>query len=126
MKARTKPFQSFTVLCSVLLHSMIVAFYFFIQCFPDNKTGLILIFTPTFALGLIFGGWRILIYRQMKLQSKCKRFLNKQKLRKIFSIYLSLACYLLRNSLRTIYSKTIISSSSRTGLLKRFCSVTPL
>jgi len=35
-------------------------------CFPDNKTGLILIFAPKFTLGLIFGECLILIYQKMK------------------------------------------------------------
>jgi len=39
-------------------------------CFPDNKTGLILILIPKFTLGLIFGGCLILIYQKMKLRSK--------------------------------------------------------
>jgi len=39
-------------------------------CFPENKTGLILIFTPKLTLGLIFGGCFILIYQKVKLQSK--------------------------------------------------------
>ena len=43
---------------------------FDLPCFPDNKTGLILIFTPKFTLGLIFSGCLILIYEKMKLQSK--------------------------------------------------------
>ena len=34
------------------------------------------------ALGLIFGGCIILIYQEMKLQSKNYEILNKQKLRK--------------------------------------------
>jgi len=40
------------------------------SCFADNKTGLILIFTPKFTLGLIFEGYLILIYQKMKLQNK--------------------------------------------------------
>ena len=64
------------------------------------------------ALGLIFGGCIILIYQKMKLQSKNYEILNKQKLRKKIYIYLPLTCFLFRNSLTTIYSKTIISSSS--------------
>ena len=48
----------------------------------------------------------------MKLQSKNYEILNKQKLRKKIYIYLPLTCFLFRNSLTTIYSKTIISSSS--------------
>ena len=63
------------------------------------------------ALGLIFGGC-ILIYQKMKLQSKNYKILNKQKLRKKIYIYLPLTCVLFRNSLTTIYSRTIISSSS--------------
>jgi len=39
-------------------------------CFHDNKPGLILIFTPKFTLGLIFGRCLILIYQKMELQSK--------------------------------------------------------
>ena len=65
------------------------------------------------ALGLIFGGCIILIYQKMKLQSKNYEILNKQKLRKKIYIYLPLTCFLFRNSLTTIYSRTIISSSSR-------------
>ena len=64
------------------------------------------------ALGLIFGGCIILIYQKMKLQSKNYEILNKQKLRKNIYIYLPLTCFLFRNSLTTIYSRTIISSSS--------------
>ena len=64
------------------------------------------------ALGLIFGGCIILIYQKMKLQSKNFEILNKQKLRKKIYIYLPLTCFLFRNSLTTIYSRTIISSSS--------------
>ena len=67
------------------------------------------------ALGLIFGGYIILIYQKMKLQSKNYEILNKQKLRKKIYIYLPLTCFLFRNSLTTIYSRTIrtiISSSS--------------
>ena len=64
------------------------------------------------ALGLIFGGCIILIYQKMKLQSKNYEILNKQKLRKKIYIYLPLTCFLFRNSLTTIYSRTIISSSS--------------
>jgi len=41
-----------------------------IPCFPGNTTGLILIFTPKFTLGLIFGGCLILIYQKMKSQTK--------------------------------------------------------
>jgi len=41
-----------------------------IPCSPDNKTGLILIFTPKFSLGLIFGGCLFLMYQKMKLQRK--------------------------------------------------------
>ena len=63
------------------------------------------------ALGLIFGRCIILIYQKMKLQSKNYEILNKQKLRKKIYIYLPLTCFLFRNSL-TIYSRTIISSSS--------------
>ena len=48
----------------------------------------------------------------MKLQSKNYEILNKQKLRKKIYIYLPLTCFLFRNSLTTIYSRTIISSSS--------------
>ena len=48
----------------------------------------------------------------MKLQSKNYEILNKQKLRKRIYIYLPLTCFLFRNSLTTIYSRTIISSSS--------------
>ena len=77
-----------------------------ISCFPDNKTGLILIFTPKYGTRLI------LIYQKMKLQSKNYEILNKQKLRKKIYIYLPLTCFLFRNSLTTIYSRTIISSSS--------------
>ena len=64
------------------------------------------------ALGLIFGGCIILIYQKMKLRSKNYEILNKQKLRKKIYIYLPLTCFLFRNSLTTIYSRTIISSSS--------------
>ena len=64
------------------------------------------------ALGLIFGECIILIYRKMKLQSKNYKILNKQKLRKKIYIYLPFTCFLFRNSLTTIYSRTIISSSS--------------
>ena len=64
------------------------------------------------ALGLIFGGCIILIYQKMKLQSKNYEILNKQKLRKKIYIYLPLTCFLFRNSLTTIYSRTIISSFS--------------
>ena len=64
------------------------------------------------ALGLIFGGCIILIYQKMKFQSKNYEILNKQKLRKEIYIYLPLTCFLFRNSLTTIYSRTIISSSS--------------
>ena len=64
------------------------------------------------ALGLIFGGCIILIYQKMKWQSKNYEILNKQKLRKKIYIYLPLTCFLFRNSLTTIYSRTIISSSS--------------
>ena len=64
------------------------------------------------ALGLIFGGCIILIYQKMKLQSKNYEILNKQKLRKKIYSYLPLTCFLFRNSLTTIYSRTIISSSS--------------
>ena len=64
------------------------------------------------ALGLIFGGCIILIYQKMKLQSKNYEILNKQKLRKKIYIYLPLTCFLYRNSLTKIYSRTIISSSS--------------
>ena len=64
------------------------------------------------ALGLIFGGCIILIYQKMKLQSKNYEILNKQKLRKKIYIYLPLTCFLFRNSLTTIYSRTIKSSSS--------------
>ena len=48
----------------------------------------------------------------MKLQSKNYEILNKQKLRKKIYIYLPLTCFLFRNSLTAIYSRTIISSSS--------------
>ena len=48
----------------------------------------------------------------MKLRSKNNEILNKQKLRKKLYIYLPLTCFLFRNSLTTIYSRTIISSSS--------------
>ena len=48
----------------------------------------------------------------MKLQSKNYEILNKQKLRKKIYIYLPLTCFLFRNSLTTIYLRTIISSSS--------------
>ena len=48
----------------------------------------------------------------MKLQSKNYEILKKQKLRKKIYIYLPLTCFLFRNSLTTIYSRTIISSSS--------------
>ena len=48
----------------------------------------------------------------MKLHSKNYEILNKQKLRKKIYIYLPLTCFLFRNSLTTIYSRTIISSSS--------------
>ena len=48
----------------------------------------------------------------MKLQSKNYEILNKQKLQKKIYIYLPLTCFLFRNSLTTIYSRTIISSSS--------------
>jgi len=41
-----------------------------LPCFPNNKTGIILIFKPKCTLGLIFGGCPILIYQKMKLQSK--------------------------------------------------------
>ena len=64
------------------------------------------------ALGLIFGGCIILIYQKMKLQSKNYEILNKQKLRKKIYIYLPLTCFLFRNTLTTIYSRPIISSSS--------------
>ena len=85
-----------------------------LPCFPENKTGLILIFTPKYcmALGLIFGGCIILIYQKMKLQSKNYEILNKQKLRKKINIYSPLTCFLFRNSLTTIYSRAIISSFS--------------
>jgi len=83
-----------------------------VPCFPDNKTGLILIFTPKFGTRAYFRGCIILIYQQMKLQSKNYEILNKQKLRKKIYIYLPLTCFLFRNSLTTIYSRTIISSSS--------------
>ena len=62
---------------------------------------------PGYAIGCI-----ILIYQKMKLQSKNYEILNKQKLRKKIYIYLPLTCFLFRNSLTTIYSRTIISSSS--------------
>ena len=64
------------------------------------------------ALGLIFGGCIILIYQKIKLQSKNYEILNTQKLRKKIYIYFPLTCFLFRNSLTTIYSRTIISSSS--------------
>ena len=48
----------------------------------------------------------------MKLQSKNYKVLHKQKLRKKIYIYLPLTCFLFRNSLTTIHSRTIISSSS--------------
>ena len=64
------------------------------------------------ALGLIFGGGIIFIYQKMKLQSKNYEILNKQKLQKKIYIYLPLTCFLFRNSLTTIYSRTIISLSS--------------
>ena len=48
----------------------------------------------------------------MKLQSKNYEILNKQKLQKKIYIYLPLTCFLFRNSFTTIYSRTIISSSS--------------
>ena len=48
----------------------------------------------------------------MKLQSKNYEIWNKQKLRKKIYIYLPLTCFLFRNSLTTIYSRTIITSSS--------------
>ena len=64
------------------------------------------------ALRLIFEGCIILIYQKMKLQSRNCEILNKQKLRKKIYIYLPLTCFLFRNSLTTIYSRTIISSSS--------------
>ena len=57
------------------------------------------------ALGLIFGGYIILTYQKMKLQSKNYEILNEQKLRKKIYIYLPLACFLFRNSLTTIYSR---------------------
>ena len=63
-------------------------------------------------LGLIFGGCIILIYQKIKLQSKNYEILNKQKLQKKIYIYLPLTCFIFRNSLTTIYSRTIISSSS--------------
>ena len=85
-----------------------------LPCFPGDKTGLIFVFTPIFTLGLIFGGCLILIYsiKKWSYKAKIKRFPTKQKLRKTIYIYLSLICFLFRNSLTTIYSKTDISSSS--------------
>jgi len=41
----------------------------YIPCFPDNKTGLVLIFNPKFTLGIMFRGCHISIYQKMKLQS---------------------------------------------------------
>ena len=65
------------------------------------------------ALGLIFGGCVILIYQKMKLQSKNYEILNKQKLRKKIYIYLPLTCFLFRNSLTTIYSRTYTALNDR-------------
>ena len=83
-----------------------------LPCFSDNKTGLILIFTPKYGLGRIFGGCIILIYQKMKLQSKNYEILNKQKLRKKIYIYLPLTCFLFRNSLTTMnkYKKRMFDS----------------
>ena len=77
------------------------------------------------ALGLIFGGCIILIYQKMKLQSKNYEILNKQKLQKKIYIYLPLTCFLFRNSLTTIYSRTIISSSSEMSCIniKKECLI---
>ena len=65
------------------------------------------------ALGLIFGVYIILIYQKMKLQSKNYEILNKQKLRKKIYIYLPLTCFLFRNSLTTIYSRTYTALNDR-------------
>ena len=64
------------------------------------------------ALGLIFGGCTILIYQKLKLQSNKYKMLSNQKLRKKIYTYLPLTCFLFRNSLTTLYSRTIVSSSS--------------
>ena len=42
----------------------------FLLRFPENKTGLVLIFSPKFTLGLISEGCLILMYQKIKLQSK--------------------------------------------------------
>ena len=78
---------------------------YYLPCFPENKTGLILIFTPKYGTRAYFRGCIILIYQKMKLQSKNYEILNKQKLRKKIYIYLPLTCFLFRNSLTTIYSR---------------------
>ena len=74
------------------------------------------------ALGLIFGGCIILIYQKMKLQSKNYEILNEQKLRKKIYIYLPLTCFLFRNSLTTIYSRTYTALNDRMAYtaLKQF------
>jgi len=76
-----------------------------IPCFPDNKTGLILIFTPKFTLWLIFGDVLFWYIKKLSYKVKIKRILNKQKLRKTIHIYLPLTCFLFRNSLTTNFSK---------------------
>ena len=75
-----------------------------IPCFPENKTGLILIFTPNYGTRAYFRGMYYFdIYQKMKLQSKNYEILNKQKLRKKIYIYFSLTFFLFRNSLTTIF-----------------------
>jgi len=83
-----------------------------LPCFPDNNTGLILNFTLKFTPGLIFGDVLYWYVKKWSYKVKIKRFLNLQKLRKTIYICLSLTCFLFKNSLTTIYSKTIISLSS--------------
>jgi len=46
----------------------------YLLCFPDNKTGLILIFTPKFAPGLIFGGVLFWYIKKWSYKVKFKRF----------------------------------------------------
>ena len=61
-----------------------------VPCFPDNKTGLILIFTPKYGTRAYFRGMYYFDISKMKLQSKNYEILNKQKLRKKIYIYLPL------------------------------------
>jgi len=94
----------FRIACNTYLLELLL------PCFPENNTPLILIFTPKFTLGLVFGDVLFWYIKKWSYKVKIRRFLNKQKLRKTINIYLSLTCLLFRNSL-TIFSKTIISSS---------------